>query len=157
MLDRATRHRGSLDATGTHWLGDPPPHADQAGRREHDKGDKQQAEKKQPVRRPDRQVFAKENVEQRPERRAQQASHAADDHHRQQLAGRRDRRLIGRGEAMVKCKQDTGKTGQRRRCRIGDLLVALRRITDELRALLVSRIASRTLPIGEMKRASARQ
>ena len=83
--------------------------ADEAGRREHDEADEQQAELEQPVRRPDRQEFAEQDEEQRAERRPEERAHAADHHHGQQLAGERDRDRLGRGEAVVEHRQRAGE------------------------------------------------
>ena len=51
--------------------------------------------------------------------------------------GKRYRRRVGRREPMMEREQHAGASGQRRRDHVGDLLVAVGRITDELRALLV--------------------
>ena len=115
LLDRARGHRGRLDHLGLERLGQAAPYADQSGRREHDEADEQQAEVQQPVRRPDRQVFLEQDVEQRAQRGTEQAAHAADDDHREQRARERDRRRIGRREAMMEREQHAGAAGQHRR------------------------------------------
>ena len=117
---------------GDQPLGD----ADEARRREHDEADEQQAEIEQPVRRPDRQELAKQDEEQRAERGPQKASHSADDHHGDELARERDRKRLGRGEAVIEHRQcpasaTTVRTARRRRA-CSDC-----RIADEARALLV--------------------
>ena len=137
LLDRARAHRRGLDDLRLERLGQAPPYAHQSGRREHDERDEEQAEVQQPVRRPDRQVFLEQDVEQRAQRRAEQAAHAADDDHGEQRAGERDRRRVGRREAMMEREQHAGAAGQHRRHDVGDLLVAVGRVADELRALLV--------------------
>ena len=71
LLDRARRHRGRLDDFRPHRLSQSLPNANQPRRREHDEGDEQKAEIQQPIRRPDRQILAKQNVEERAERRPQ--------------------------------------------------------------------------------------
>ncbi len=137
LLDPAARHRGGLDDLRPHRLGEAPPDADEAGRRIDDESHEQQSEEQQPVRRPDRQELLEEDVEQRAERRAEQAAHPADDDHREQRAGERHSGRIRRREAMMEHGQHAGETAKRRGDRERDLLVPLRRIADELRALLV--------------------
>ena len=137
LLDLPSGHRRRLDNLRAHGLGEAAPHADEPRRRIDDEADEQQAEEQQPVRRPDREELAEEDEEQCAECGAEQAAHPADDHHREQFAGERHGDRIGRREPMVKHGQHTGEAAQRRRDRECDLLVALRGITDELRALLV--------------------
>ena len=48
-----------------------------------------------------------------------------------------DRGRVGRREAVMEREQHARESGQRRRNDIRDLLVAIGRVTDELRALLV--------------------
>ena len=115
MFDGAPGHRGRLDRVRLQRCGQAPPHTDETRGREHDERDKQKAEKKQPVRRPDRKIFAEENVEQCAERRSEQTAHAADDHHGEQLARGRYRGGVGRREAVVERKQDARKARQRGR------------------------------------------
>ena len=89
------------------------------------------------MRGPDRQVLSEQDVEERAERGPEQAAHAADDNHRQQFAGGRNRRRIRRCKAVVEGEQHSRNAGESRRHHVGDQPVALGRIADELRPLLV--------------------
>ena len=136
-IDRAARHRCRFDDSRAQRRRQAPPYADEARRRKYDEPDEEQPEKEQPVGRPDRQVLAKQDVEERAQRGTEQAPHPADDHHREELAREGDRRRVGGREAVMEREQHAGEPGERRRNHVGDLLVALRRVAGELRPLLV--------------------
>ncbi len=137
QFDAARRHRGVLDDLLAERRDQPLADADQARRRKHDEADEHQAEPEQPVLGVDAQEFAEQDEEQRAERRAQKAAHAADHDHRQQFAGKCDRDRIGRGHAVLVEQQDAGKPGDPGRQHEGGELVAVGRIAEEARALLV--------------------
>ena len=118
---------------GKKALGD----AGQARRREHDEADEHQAEEQEPARREQREIFARQHEEQRAEGRAQEAAHAADDHHGEQLAGELDGHRVSRGEAVMEGRERAGKARQSRRDREGDELVAVSVVADEAGANLV--------------------
>ncbi len=86
-LNLACRHRRILGHLLAEWRKQSFADADQAGRREHDEADEDEAEPQQPVLGVDPEKFAEQDEEQCPERRAEKAAHAADHNHRQQFAG----------------------------------------------------------------------
>ena len=136
-FDDATGHRRRLDDVRPHGRRYLPPDTHEPRRREYDEADEQQAKEQQPVRGVDRQVFAEQGVEEHAQRGAEQASHAADDDHREKLAGERDGNGVCGCEPVMECEQRAGHAGECRRQHERDLLVAIRRVPDELGALLV--------------------
>ncbi len=136
-FDAARRHRGVLGRLLAERRDQPLADADQTGRRKHDEGDKHQAEPEQPVLGVDAQKFAKQNKEQRAERWSQEAAHAADHDHRQQIAGERHGDRIGRGHAVLVKQQNAGKPGDGSGQYERRELVAIGRIAEEACALLV--------------------
>ena len=136
-FDPARRHRGIFDRLLAERRDQPLADADQAGRRKHDEGDEHQAEPEQPVLGVDAEEFAEQDEEQRAERRPQEAAHAADHDHRQQIAGERHRDRIGRGHAVLEQQEDAGKPGNGGGQHEGGELVAIGRIAEKARALLV--------------------
>ncbi len=138
ILDqRAARHCRRERDTPAERGDQPLGHADQARRREHDEADEQQAEIEQPMQRPDRQKLAEQDEEQGAERRPQEASHSADDHHGDELAREGDRQGFGRGETVIEDRQCSRQPHHRRGQDKSDELVPIRRIAHEAGALLV--------------------
>ena len=136
-LDAPRRHRGVLDRLLAERRHQPLADADEPRRREYDEGDEHKAEPEQPVLGVDAQKFAKQDEEQRAERGAEEAAHAADYDHRQQIAGERHRDRIGRGHAVLVEEENAGEPGDAGRQHEGQELVAVGRIAEEARALLV--------------------
>ena len=89
------------------------------------------------MRRPDRQEFAKKDEEQRAERRPEKAAHAADHHHGHKLARERHGERLCRGEAVIEHRQRAGNCHNGGGQHEADQLVAVGRIAEETRALLV--------------------
>ncbi len=136
-FDPARRHRGVFGLLLAERRDQPLADADQTRRREHDESDKHQAEPEQPVLGVDAQKFAKQNKEQRAERRSQETAHAADHDHGQQIAGERDGDRIGRGHAVLIKQQYAGKPGDGSGQYERRELVAIGRIAKKACALLV--------------------
>ena len=65
------------------------------------------------------------------------ASHAADHHHGDQLPGEGDRQRLSRSETVIEDREHAGDGHHRRREHEADQLVAVGRIADEPRALLI--------------------
>ena len=155
LVDLALAHRGGFfrrRAPAAHQLG---PDADEAaGRIEHE-ADEHEAEPEQPVRGPDREQLAEQDVEQHAERRPEDVVHAADHHHRQQLAGERHRDGFGRDEIGLEAEQRAGEPGHHRRDHERHELVALDRIALERRAQLV--LADRHQHVPERRARHAQQ
>ena len=89
------------------------------------------------MRRPDRQELAKQDEEQRTERVTEEAAHSPDHHHRDELARERHGERLCRREAMVEHRQCACDCDHGRGQHEADQLVAIGRIADEARALLV--------------------
>src|SRR5450759_5420617 len=89
----------------------PRPDTDQATRRVHHEADKDQPEPEQPVGRPDRKQFAEKDEKKCAKRGAEHVVHAADHHHRQQLAGKRHRDRFGRDQVSLETEQRAGQSG----------------------------------------------
>ena len=137
LVDLARAHRRG-------FLGRRPPaplqlrpDADEPARRVQHEADEHQPEPEQPVGRPDREQLAEQDVEQRAQRRAEDVVHAADHHHRQQLAGERHRDRLRRNEIVLEAEQRAGESGHHRRKDERRQLVALDGIALERGALLV--------------------
>ncbi len=137
VRERAAGHRGFFLDRLAERRQEPLRNPDEAGRREHDEADEEDAEIEQPARRPDRQELAKQDVEQRPERRPEEAPHAADHHHGDELAREGDGERLGRGEAVVEHREHAGDADDRRRDHEAEELVAVRRVAEKAGALLV--------------------
>ena len=99
--ERAASHSGLFHDFPAERRQKPLGNPDEAGRREHDEADEQNAEEEQPMRSPDRQEFPEQNIEQRAECGTQEAAHAAYDHHGDEFARERDSQRLGRGEAVI--------------------------------------------------------
>ena len=133
----AAGHRGAFDRRRAERRHQPLRNADQTGRREHDEADEQQAETEQPVRR---------QIDRNSRNRMKNSAPSA---------GPRKLRMppittmarsspekateIGSAEVMRLLKSESvpASAGDRRRQHEGDQLVAVGRIAEEARALLV--------------------
>ena len=136
-FDAARRHRGVFDHLLAERRDQPFADADETRRRKHDEGDEHEAEPEQPVLGVDPQKFAEQDEEQRAQRRPQETAHSADHDHRQEIAGERDRDRIGRGHAVLEQQEDAGEAGNPCGQYERGQLVAVGRIAEETRALLV--------------------
>ncbi len=131
------------------------PDADEPARRVQHEADEHQPEPEQPVARPHREQLAEQDVEERPQRRPEDVVHAADHHHRQQLAGEGHRDRLRRNEVVLEAEERAGEPGHHRRedeCR---QLVPLDGITLERGALLV--LADRHEHVPERRADDAQQ
>ena len=111
LVDLALAHGRLLLGRRAEAAADGGPDADEAAGREQHEAHEHDAEPEQPVAGPDRQQLAEEDVEQHAERRTQDVVHAADHHHRQQLARERHRGGLGRDEVGLETEQGTADAG----------------------------------------------
>ena len=89
------------------------------------------------MRRPDREELAKEYEEQRTERGTEEATHPPDHHHRDELARERNGERLCRREAVIEHRERACDRNHGRGQHEADQLVAIGRIADEARTLLV--------------------
>ena len=155
LVDLARAHRRG-------FLGRRPPaplqlrpDADQPARRVQHEADEHQPEPEQPVAGPHREQLAEQDVEQRPQRRAEDVVHAADHHHRQQLAGEGHRDRLRRNEVVLEAEQRAGEPGHHRREDERRQLVPLDGVALERGALLV--LADRHEHVAERRAHHAQQ
>ena len=137
-FDAARRHRGVFDDLLAERRDQPLADADQAGRRKHDEGDEHQAEPEQPVLGVDAEEFAEQDEEQRA--RAPAPGNCACRRSRPSPADRRRTTTeIGSAEVMRfwNSRRMPARPVIAGRQHEGDQLVAVGRIAEEARALLV--------------------
>jgi hypothetical protein len=109
----------------------------EAGRGIEDERHEHQAEPEHPRVGVAGQELPEQDVEQRAQRRAEEAAGAADDRHRDDLAGEAHVHGVGRNDRLEKGEQASGGSGQGGGNDEGDQLVTADRIAGEHRTLLV--------------------